>query len=97
MSFLLINESAMKSLEEGFEETLTLHRLGMHRELQRSFKTTNMIESIHALVGQKTDKIDYWRNSSQKQRWVATSLLYIEQRLNKINRYRHLRELRNAL
>lgn len=93
----LINESAVKSMEEGFEETLTLHRLGMHRELQRSFKTTNMIESIHALVGQKTDKIDYWRNSSQKQRWVATSLLYIEQRLNKVNGYRHLRELRNAL
>jgi hypothetical protein len=42
------------------------------------------------LVGQKTDKIAYWRNSSQKQRWVATSLLYIEQRLNKVNGYRHL-------
>jgi hypothetical protein len=28
---------------------------------------------------------------------VATSLLYIEQRLNKVNGYRHLRELRNAL
>ena len=93
----LINESALKSLEEGFDETLMLHRLGMHRELRRSFKTTNMIESIHALVGQKTDKIDYWRNSSQKQRWVATSLLYVEQRLNKVSGYRHLRELRNAL
>ena len=93
----LLNESAVNSLEEGFEETLTIHRLGMHKELQRSFTTTNMIESIHALVGQKTDKIDYWKNSNQKQRWVATSLLYIEQRLNKVNGYRYLRELRNAL
>ncbi len=93
----LINESAVNSLEEGFEETLTIHRLGMHKRLRRSFTTTNMIESIHALVGQKTDKIDYWKNSSQKQRWVATSLLYIEQRLNKVNGYRHLIELRNAL
>jgi transposase-like protein len=93
----LINESTVKSLEEGFEETLTLHRLGMHKELRRSFKTTNMIESIHALVGQKTDKIDYWKNSSQKQRWVATSLLYIEQRLNKVNGHRHLMQLRDVL
>lgn len=93
----LINESAVNSLEEGFEETLTIQRLGMNRELRRSFKTTNMIESIHALVGQKTDKIDYWKNSSQKQRWVATSLLDIEQRLNRVNGYRHLKELRYAL
>ncbi|MEW6676215.1 MAG: hypothetical protein AB1348_09500 [Nitrospirota bacterium] len=50
-----------------------------------------------ALVGQKTDKVDYWKNSIQKQRCVATSLLYIEQRLNKVNGYRHLRELRSAL
>jgi len=93
----LINVSAVNSLDEGFEETLTIYRLGVHKELRRSFTTTNMIESIHALIGQKTDKIDYWKNSSQKQRWVATSLLYIERRLNKVNGYRHLRELRSAL
>lgn len=93
----LINESAVNSLEEGFEETLTIQRLGMHRELMRSFKTTNMIESVMALVGQRTDKVDYWKNSNQKQRWVATSLLSIEQRLNRVKGYRHLIELRNAL
>ena len=92
-----INESAVSSLEEGFEETLTIHRLGVHKELRRSLRTTNMIESVHALIGQKTDKIDYWKNSSQKQRWVATSLFYIEQRLNRVNGYRYLRALRSAL
>lgn len=45
------NESAVNSLEEGFEETLTIHRLGMHKGLQRSFTTTNMIESVMAQVG----------------------------------------------
>jgi len=69
----------------------------MHREIMRSFKTTNMIESVMALVGQRTDKVDYWKNSNQKQRWVATSLLSIEQRLNRVKGYRHLIELRNAL
>jgi hypothetical protein len=44
-----------------------------------------MIESVMAQIGQKTDKVDYWKNSNQKQRWMAASLLYIEQRLNKVN------------
>lgn len=93
----LLNESAVHSLEEGFEETLTAHRLNIHQELRRSFTTTNMIESINALVGQRTDKVDYWKNSNQKQRWVATALLDVEIRLNRVNGYRHLQELRHAL
>jgi hypothetical protein len=32
------------------EETLTLHRLGVFRELGISLKTTNLLESIHARV-----------------------------------------------
>lgn len=93
----LINESAVTSLEEGFEETLTLHRLGMAKQLRKSFSTTNMIESVNALIGQRTDKVDRWRNSNQKQRWVATALLNIEPRLNRVNGYRYLSMLRVAL
>ena len=93
----LINESAIYSLEEGFEETLTVHRLGVPKGLRKSLKTTNVIESVLALVSQKTDKVDYWKNSDQKQRWVATALLDIEMRLNRVNGYRHLKNLRIAL
>lgn len=93
----LVNESAVASLEEGFEESLTVQRLGLSKELRRSLKTTNVIESVLALVGQKTDKIDYWRNSNQKQRWVATALLDIEPRLNRISGYRSLMVLRAAI
>ena len=35
------NASAAASLDEGLEETLTLHRLGLFKELGRSFKTTS--------------------------------------------------------
>lgn len=93
----LINESAVRSLEEGLEETLTLHRLGLFEKLGKSLKTTNCIESIMALIGQRTDKVDYWRNSNQKQRWLATALLDIEPRLNRIRGYRYLPELRTAI
>jgi len=93
----LINESAVRSLEEGLEETLTLHRLGLFEKLGKSLKTTNYIESIMALIGQKTDKVDYWRNSNQKQRWLATALLNIQPRLNRIRGYRYLPKLRTAI
>jgi transposase-like protein len=93
----LVNASAVTSLDEGLEETLTLHRLGLFEALGRSLKTTNCLESIMAQVGQRTDKIDHWRTSDQKQRWVATALLDIEPRLRRIKGYRHLPLLRAAL
>ena len=93
----LVNESAVKSLDEGFEETLTLHRLGVFGALGTSLKTTNCLESINALVGQRTAKVDRWTNSSQKQRWLAAGLLDIEPRLRRIRGYRSLSLLRAAL
>lgn len=93
----LLNESALASLEEGFEETLTLHRLGLFTQLGISLKTTNCIESVMSLVGQYTDKVDYWENSSQRHRWMATALLEIEPRLRRIKGYRYLPLLRLAL
>jgi putative transposase len=91
------NASAAASVLEGLEETLTLHRLGLAAELGASFKTTNCIESVNALVEQRTAKVDYWKNSDQQPRWLATALLDIEPRLRRVKGYRHLRALRRAL
>jgi len=94
---LPINESAARSLDEGLEETLTLHRLGLFTELGLSFKTTNCLESINSLIEQRTGKVDYWKNSDQKQRWLATALLDIEPRLRKVRGHLHLPALRRAV
>lgn len=91
------NLSAAHSLDEGFEETLTLHRLGVFPVLGVSLKTTNCLESLNAQLGQLTDKVDHWRTSDQKQRWVASALLLIEPRLRRIKGYRHLSQLQMAL
>jgi len=93
----LLNASAVASLDEGMEETLTLHRLGVFPQLGLSLKTTNCIESLMSQVGERTDKVDRWRNSDQKQRWVASALLDIEPKLHRIQGYRHLPSLRAAL
>jgi putative transposase len=92
-----VNESAVRSLDEGLEETLTLHRLGVEAALRRSLATTNGLESIFALVEQRTGKVDRWQNSNQKQRWLATALLDIEPRLRRLRGYRALPQLRDAL
>lgn len=76
---------------------LGLARLGLFKELGRSFKTTNCIENLNALIGQRTDKVDCWRNADQKHRWLATTLLDIEPRLRKVSGYHALPHLRAAL
>jgi transposase-like protein len=93
----LVNESAMRSLDEGLAETLTLHRLGLAVELGVSFKTTNCLESVNALVAQRTRRVCRWRNSNQMQRWLACALLDIEPRLRKVKGYRYLPQLRRAI
>ena len=92
-----LNQSAVASLDEGFEDTLTLHRLGVFPLVGRSLKTTNVIESVNAQAEQRCGRVDRWRNSNHKQRWLAAALLDIEPRLRRLSGYRHLQLLRTAI
>ena len=85
-----INKSAVESLQEGLEETLTLHRLGLSTELSKSL----CLESAMSQLGQYTDKFDRWHNSDQILRWSCASLSVIEPRLRKIRGFRYLKILR---
>lgn len=91
------NASAARSLEEGLDETLTLHRLDVFTKLGISFKTTNLIESVMARVEAKTHRITRWRTSDQKQRWCAATLLEIEKQFRKVKGHQHLALLQAAL
>lgn len=93
----LINQSAVGSLDEGLEETLTLHRLGLFEKLGRSFKTTNCLENVNKGLARYTDRVDHWHNSNQRQRWVATAMVELEPGLNKVQGYKFLGELRRAM
>lgn len=91
------NQSAAASLAEGMEETLTLHRLGVYPLLGLSFKTTNCLESANALIEERCSKVDAWKNSSQRQRWLATALLDIEPRWRRVRGHQHLPKLEAAV
>jgi len=92
-----LNQSAATSLREGFEEILTLHRLGVYAKLGRSFKTTNCLENVNGLIEERCAKVDCWKNSNQRHRWLAAALLEIEPRLRTVVGFRHLPALRDAL
>lgn len=92
-----LNLSAADSLDEGLEDTLTLHRLGRMPFLKDSFRTTNCIESVNSQVGQRTRNIKRWSNSNQRHRWLAAALLDLEPNLRLIKGYRHLPLLRQAI
>ncbi len=92
-----LNESAGAGLDEGFEETLTLHRPGLFPLLGRSLKTTSVLESVIAQADRRCGRVDHWKNSNQKQRWIAAALLNIERRLRKLFGHRHLPTLRAVI
>jgi len=69
-----INLSAVRSLDEGLEETLTLHRLGLFEKLGTSFKTTNCIESLNSQVARLTRRITYCLPAVRQGRTVSKSI-----------------------
>ena len=89
--------SAAASLEEGLDETLTLHRLGVFSTLGVSFKTTNLIESVMARLEAKTRRVTRWRTSDQKLRWCASALWAAEGQFRRVKGHRHLPLLKQAL
>jgi len=86
-----INESAASSLEEAFEETLTLHRLGLPEILRKSLSSTNVIESAFSIVRARTSRVKNWRKGrGQILRWSATGLAFAEKRMKKIRGHKYL-------
>ena len=88
-----INETAARSLEEGLEETLTVHRLQMPAVLRRSFSTTNIIESVYSRSRHVMRNVKRWTNNNQKARWLATALIKSENSFRRVAGYRSMQVL----
>jgi transposase-like protein len=85
-----LNPSAARSLEEGLEETLTVHRLGLPDLLRSSLNTTNIIESSLSRVDQMLKRVKRWNGGDHVQRWVASALLHAEKRFRKVRGFRDM-------
>ena len=85
-----LNPSAARSLEEGMDETLTMHHLRLPYALRRTLSNTNLIESAFSTVETVCRNVKRWQGGDQYLRWVASGLLWAESRWNRIHAYREL-------
>ncbi len=81
---------AARSLSEGLEETLTLHKLKAHKKLRKSLSSTNPIESLNSGIKNITRRVKRWRNSDMVIRWVCTGIIESERNFKKINGHVYL-------
>lgn len=92
-----INPSAAHSLEEGLEETLTVHRLGVGGLLRQTLASSNPIESCLSTVERVARNVKRWRAGDHALRWTATGLLEAEKKFRKVKGYRELEVLQRKL
>lgn len=96
-----LNPSAARSLEEGLDETLTVHRLHIPPQLRKSMACTNIIESAFSIVERVCSNVKRWHGGDQRERWVGSGLLVAEKQFRRIQGYKQipilLRELEAQL
>jgi hypothetical protein len=68
----------------------TVNRLGLPKVLHRCLCTTNVIESPHSGLRQKTGRVTRWRDGSMVLRWCASALLATEKNFRRIMGYKQL-------
>jgi putative transposase len=85
-----LNPSAARSLAEGLEETLTVHRLRVPPQLRQTLASTNVIESAFSVVERVCKNVKRWHGSDQRERWVGSGLLVAEKQFRRIRGYKHI-------
>src|SRR6202162_5205516 len=92
-----LNPSAARSLGEGMEETLTVHRLHMPAQLRKTMASTNVIESAFSIVEKVCKNVKRWHGGDQRERWVGSGLLVAENQFRRITGYKLIPDLMEEL
>ena len=92
-----LNPSAARSLEEGLEETLTVHKLRVPDQLRRTLSSTNVIESAFSIVETVCRNVKRWRDGDHIERWVGSGLLVAERQFRKVIGFRQIPLLLSSL
>jgi putative transposase len=82
--------SAAVSLLEELDEMFTINRLGLPKTLRRCLGWTNVIEPSNSGIRSRTRRVKNWQDHKMVVRWVAVSLLDMEQRFKRIMGYQQL-------
>jgi transposase-like protein len=85
-----LNPSAARSLGEGMDETLTVHRLHLPMQLRRTMASTNVIESAFSIVEQVCKNVKRWHGGDQRERWVGSGLLVAEKQFRRVQGHKQI-------
>jgi transposase-like protein len=85
-----LNPSAARSLAEGLEETLTVHRLQVPPQLRKTLASTNIIESAFSIVERVCANVKRWHAGDQRERWVGSGLLVAEKQFRRVQGHKHI-------
>jgi len=85
-----LNPSAARSLGEGMEETLTVHRLYVPMQLRKTLASTNVIESAFSIVERVCRNVKRWHGGDQRERWVGSGLLVAQKQFRRITGYKQI-------
>ena len=85
-----LNPSAARSLAEGLEETLTVHRLQVPPQLRKSLASTNVIESAFSIVERVCANVKRWHGGDQRERWVGSGLLVAEKQFRRVQGHKQI-------
>jgi transposase-like protein len=85
-----LNPSAARSLGEGMEETLTVHRLHVPMQLRKTLASTNVIESAFSIVEQVCKNVKRWHGGDQRERWVGSGLLVAQKQFRKVTGHKQI-------
>jgi putative transposase len=85
-----LNPSAARSLGEGMEETLTIHRLHVPMQLRKTLASTNVIQSAFSIVEQVCKNVKRWHGGDQRERWVGSGLLVAQKQFRRVTGYRQI-------
>jgi transposase-like protein len=85
-----LNPSAARSLGEGMEETLTVHRLHVPMQLRKTLASTNVIESAFSTVERVCRNVKRWHDGDQRERWVGSGLLVAQKQFRRIIGYKQI-------
>jgi transposase-like protein len=85
-----LNPSAARSLGEGLEETLTVHRLHVPQQLRMTLASTNLIESAFAIVERVCRNVKRWHGGDQRERWVGSGLLVAQKQFRGVRGHKQI-------
>jgi len=85
-----LNPSAARSLGEGLEETLTVHRLHVPLQLRLTLASTNVIESAFSIVERVCLNVKRWHAGDQRERWVGSGLLVAEKQFRRVKGHKQI-------